>query len=464
MKRITACILALIIMISASSAVGGAEISKLYSDEPLNSWRYTNGVPNNAIAPLGMFSSGEGEGEGEGEDTPLPWSKTDDGYVNDKGEIIQNATMKGIDVSEWNYDIDWERVTATDVDYAMIRCGYGDNIESQDDKYFKQNVKGCIDNKIPFGIYIYSYAENTSMALSEAKHVLRLINGYRVSFPIYLDMEDNVQKKLSKSQLGTIAKTFCTELQKRGFQVGIYANLYWWNNYLTDPVFSSKSWNKWVAQYNSSCDYNGKYTMWQSTSTGKVDGINSNVDINFWYAAARKSTYYARSSAVYLNRTAYSFTRSANYPAMTLKAVAYSSNGNKSVIWKTSNKNVALVNSYGKVTARGRGTCYITATLNDGSKKYARCKVTVKQLVTKVKLNKSTYTLKKKGKSYQLKAVCYPTKANVKTILWKTSNKKIATVNSKGKVTAKKKGSCYITASARDGSKKYARCKIIVKK
>ena len=103
----------------------------------------------------------------------------------------------------------------------------------------------------------------------------------------------------------------------------------------------------------------------------------------------------------------------------------------------------------------------------DGSNKYATVKVTVKQPVTSVKLNRKSANLKVKGKAKQktvtLKATVYPKNANNKAVSWKSSNTRIATVNSKGKVTAKKKGTCYIYATAKDGSKKSAKCKIVVK-
>ncbi|MFR2182128.1 MAG: GH25 family lysozyme [Hominilimicola sp.] len=136
---------------------------------------------------------------------------------------------------------------------------------------------------MPFGVYIYSYADTTDKVVSEAQHVLRLIQGYNLSFPIYLDMEDKVQAVLSDSERGNIASVFCNIIQNEGYKVGIYANKNWWTNYLTDSAFNNSLWYKWVAQYNSSCTYSGNYTMWQYTSSGYVNGINTNVDINYWY-------------------------------------------------------------------------------------------------------------------------------------------------------------------------------------
>ena len=140
---------------------------------------------------------------------------------------------------------------------------------------------------------------------------------------------------------------------------------------------------------------------------------------------------------------------------------------NKKLKWTTSNAKVATVNQSGKITAKGRGTATIKVMAIDGINIYATVKVTVKQPVTSVKLNRKSANLKVKGSSKQktvtLKATVYPKNTNNKAVSWKSSNSKIATVNRKGKVTAKKKGTCYITATAKDGSKKSAKCKIVVK-
>ena len=453
MKKLVSIIISLVLVFSSAICVNSAELNVVQPTdyyEPLNSWRYHNGVPYSSFS-LGASSNNQ-------------WKKTDKGFLNDRGEVIQGATMKGIDVSQWNGDIDWAKVAASDVDYAIIRCGFGDNLEYQDDAYFQKNVEGCINNKIPFGIYIYSYAVNTQMAKSEAEHVLRLIKGYKPGFPVYYDLEDYSQTKLSKATLGNIATTFCNAIMAKGYQVGIYANLYWWTNYLTDSAFNNTSWYKWVAQYNSYCDYTEKYTMWQCCSDGIVPGIKGNVDINFWYAPVRNYKYVAMKTNVILNRTSYTFLRSTSDLTMKLKATVQNNFEDKTVTWNSSDDDIATVSTSGKVTAKRKGTCYITAIANDGTGKAEMCEITVKQLVTKVKLNKKTLSLSKKGKTYKLKATCTPTIANNRTVNWSSSKKSVATVNSNGKITAKKKGTCYITATAKDGSKASAKCKVKVKK
>lgn len=173
--------------------------------------------------------------------------------------LFSSPTMHGIDVSKHNGTIDWSSVRGN-IDYAIIRCGYGQNYVNQDDEQWYNNVKGCIDNGIPCGVYLYSYATSTAAAKSEAEHVLRLVKGYNFQFPIYYDMEDEkIQGTCSASQLGAIAQTFCDTITNAGYSVGIYANKNWWTTKLTSSVFDNSNWSKWVAQYNSSCTYSGSY-------------------------------------------------------------------------------------------------------------------------------------------------------------------------------------------------------------
>lgn len=213
------------------------------------------------------------------------------------GMTVTGAKGFGIDVSSWQGTIDWAKVKASGiVDYAIIRCGWGDNYRSQDDREFLNNVRGCLNNGIPFGIYIYSYAYNTSMAQSEASHVMRLLSEAglspsKVAYPIYLDLEqqdssgrpsgmdDGVHHTVSNQMLEQIAITFCSSIENAGYNAGVYANKNWWTNYLTGSSFGE--WSKWVAQYNTSCTYSGSYDMWQCMSNGRISGINGNVDINF---------------------------------------------------------------------------------------------------------------------------------------------------------------------------------------
>lgn len=180
-----------------------------------------------------------------------------------------------IDVSAWQGVINWQKVKPH-IDGAIIRCGYGIDKESQDDKYFKRNADECTRLGIPFGVYLYSYAKTTERVQSEAAHVLRLIKGYTLAYPVYLDLEE------AGTESGAInrARVFAKIIEAAGYRCGIYANLYWWNNHLT----GLDEYTKWVAQYNATNHYKGTgMDMWQYSSTGRVDGITGDVDMNECY-------------------------------------------------------------------------------------------------------------------------------------------------------------------------------------
>ncbi|BAK44097.1 subtilisin-like serine protease [Eggerthella sp. YY7918] len=207
------------------------------------------------------------------------------------GYYTGTDAYKGIDVSEHNGTVDWAKVKSSGVQYAIIRCGYGNNESNQDDRQWLNNVRGCLANNIPFGVYIYSYATNTTMATSEAQHVLRLLSQAgldpaSLSYPVYFDMEDG---STIGSNYAAIASTFCSKIEAAGYSVGIYANKNWFTNYLTDSCFNK--WTKWVAEWNatSGLTYDGLSNfasgngMWQFSDYGKVPGINARVDLNYTY-------------------------------------------------------------------------------------------------------------------------------------------------------------------------------------
>ena len=181
-----------------------------------------------------------------------------------------------IDVSEHNDRIDWEKVMYQ-IDGAILRCGYGSNYESQDDECFKYNADECTRLGIPFGVYLYSYAKTVEQAKSEAAHVLRLIDGYQLSYPVYYDLEE------PGTQAGAVERAiiFGDIIEAAGYWCGIYANLNWWENYLKSGL---ERFTKWVAQYNNVCQYKGaNLDIWQYTSKGVVNGIKGGVDMNECY-------------------------------------------------------------------------------------------------------------------------------------------------------------------------------------
>ena len=187
----------------------------------------------------------------------------------------KKLTRKLIDVSEHQGMIDWERVKPQ-IDGAILRCGYGGDYPEQDDAEFRRNADACTRLGIPFGVYLYSYADTLAKARSEASHVLRLIKGYQLSYPVYLDLEEPGKES------GAIERAilFGDIIEQAGYWCGVYANLNWWENHLE----GLDRFTKWVAQYYKVCEYEGSYLdIWQYTARGSVDGIDGFVDINECY-------------------------------------------------------------------------------------------------------------------------------------------------------------------------------------
>lgn len=195
--------------------------------------------------------------------------------------IQRDVLTYGIDVSQYQGLINWD-IVKNHIDFAIIRCGFGQDLPGQDDKLFKRNADECTRLNIPFGIYLYSYAKNAADAKGEAKHVMRLIKNYKMAYPIYYDLEDeNTTGKQTNEVIANIAKTFAEELEKNGYYVGMYASLYWWKTKLTDPIFNK--YTRWVANYAAELNFDKEYDMWQYSSTGWVEGISTIVDLNYCY-------------------------------------------------------------------------------------------------------------------------------------------------------------------------------------
>ena len=206
--------------------------------------------------------------------------------------LPNGATAQGIDVSEHQGRIDWEAVKASGIDFAILRVGFAaPSFGGRVDYQFNRNISECERLGIPYGVYIYSYAWNDQQAADEAALVISCLAGHNPRLPVYYDLEDNsIIANGRQAGIASRAQVFCNSISAAGFKPGIYANLNWFNNILTDPVFKSSAWDHWIAQYNWRCDYTGKYSFWQYASDGRVPGISGNVDMNYAYVDV--SLYY----------------------------------------------------------------------------------------------------------------------------------------------------------------------------
>lgn len=200
---------------------------------------------------------------------------------NDNGIITSKF---GIDVSEFQKDIDWEKAKADGVEFAILRCGYGMDQKDQDDSRFQKNMAECKRLGIPFGVYLFSYANTVKKAESEAEHVLRLVKDCKPALGIWYDVEDNnTSGKVKKELLTDIINTFCNKIKedKNKYKVGIYASTSWLHKKIDESI--TTQYPIWVAQYYSVCEYKGKYEIWQYSSNGAVDGIKTKVDYNIMF-------------------------------------------------------------------------------------------------------------------------------------------------------------------------------------
>lgn len=188
---------------------------------------------------------------------------------------------KGIDVSKYQGNIDFKKVKKSGIDFVIIRIGYG-MYESQKDPYFEENYEGFKEEGIPVGVYLYSYAQSVNEAKREAEVALKWLNGRSLNLPVYFDIEDKSQVNLGKNVLTNMCEAFCDAIEKGGYAAGIYANKYFFTTYLDYQKLGEK-YTLWVAQYNDVNTFTGKYDMWQYTSSGKVNGISGNVDMDILY-------------------------------------------------------------------------------------------------------------------------------------------------------------------------------------
>ena len=220
-------------------------------------------------------------------------SSEEDGIALLSMDILPDgATAQGIDVSEHQGRIDWNAVKASGIDFAILRVGFGaPSWGGRVDYQFNRNISECERLGIPYGVYIYSYAFDNQQAADEASMVINCLSGHNPRLPVYYDLEDNsIIANGRQTGIASRAQVFCNRISAAGYEPGIYANLNWFNNILTDSVFKSSSWDHWIAQYNSQCDYTGNYSFWQYKSNGKVSGINGDVDMNYAYVDV--SLYY----------------------------------------------------------------------------------------------------------------------------------------------------------------------------
>ncbi len=213
--------------------------------------------------------------------------------------------LNGIDVSyAQGGSINWNKVKRNGVDFVFLRAGYRDSSDGKihKDSQFRKNIRRAKKAGLMVGVYFYSQATTKAEAAKEARTLLRWVNGYDIDLPLMMDYEilanGRLHKFMSKDSYtatkGTeIVNRFCTVIRNAGYESGVYSNYNLLVNQLNTQTLSKKS-HIWVAHYNNSTDYSGKYEFWQASDQSSVKGIRGNVDQDFWYFYKGGMTTYGK--------------------------------------------------------------------------------------------------------------------------------------------------------------------------
>lgn len=207
-------------------------------------------------------------------------------YTDEAGNIISKV---GIDVSEYQPSVDWAKVKASGIDFAIIRVGfrgYGQEGKLVEDAMFKSHIEGALAAGLDVGVYFFSQAVDKEEAYEEAQFVLERIRPYAITCPVIFDTEEikNDEARtdhLKKEQFTANCITFCDAVEEAGYETMIYANMKWMA--FTLKLEELEGYDFWYTDYHEEpqCPY--AFKMWQYSETGEVPGITGHVDLDLWF-------------------------------------------------------------------------------------------------------------------------------------------------------------------------------------
>lgn len=309
-KKILLPVFAVVVM-AATLSTSAIEASAVWkSDEKGYWWQESDGTyPKNEwkkISGSWYYFDGEGyrvtglhEIDGykfffhEDGKMAVGWTRIDDGtweyfalYGSDTvpqgswmdRKSYETGTLKGVDVSRYQGDIDWEKVKADDISFAIIKAG---GYRYWKDAKFEYNISEANRLGIPVGVYYYCSATSVEEARRQAQFCLNLVKGYTISYPIAVDIEDKCQTELSKELLGELTKAFCDEISAAGYTPILYCSQSWLSDYIDMSYLNEV--DRWVANYAGTYNKNYERQIWQCSSSATIDGIDGDVDLNFAY-------------------------------------------------------------------------------------------------------------------------------------------------------------------------------------
>lgn len=228
---------------------------------------------------------------GQHEPTQLVKHRFDSDIANPCLGVLRPKTMspaksiytQGIDVSMHQGEIDFAKVKKAGVKFVIIRCNNWDNTKNcvEKDPYFEQNYKAAKAAGLDVGAYYYTWNTTAGGAMDDAALCMSYLKGKKFEYPIYFDLEWQKAFAQGKATCDAMVRAFCGRLEDNGYFAGLYISRIPLQTYISPDVASSYS--LWIAEYGAKCNYGGLYGMWQYSSTGRINGISGDVDLDECY-------------------------------------------------------------------------------------------------------------------------------------------------------------------------------------
>lgn len=222
---------------------------------------------------------------------PNPYGPGDFAYQDGYLTCVSGESLLGVDVSEHQGQIDWQKVAESGVKFAMIRIGYrawGSQGELHADVYGAENLKGAMEAGLQVGVYFFSQAISVEEAREEAQYVLSMLNGMALQLPVVFDWEsisseDARTNGVTRNMLNDFAMAFCGEIEEAGYEAMVYFNLDFAKHMYDLQAIQDAGYGFWLAMYSDTMNYAHKLNMWQYSNTGSVPGIQTQVDLNLYF-------------------------------------------------------------------------------------------------------------------------------------------------------------------------------------
>lgn len=217
-----------------------------------------------------------------------------EGFTQDNGFLRYQGAVQGVDVSEHQGQIDWQQVKDAGVEFAILRIGYRGMTEGglNLDATFEQNYQGATAAGLKVGVYFFSQAITQEEAKEEAQYVVEALNGRELAYPVVFDWETPIPSETLPAEdlraynmdgtvISAMAKAFCQEIQKSGYDPCVYTNKHM--AYYTFDLEALKDYPLWYAEYQPAPSLYYDFRIWQYSATGTMPGISGTVDLNLCF-------------------------------------------------------------------------------------------------------------------------------------------------------------------------------------